>query len=97
MNVTRLTDESDDIDQTEQTRGDMNGGLLRNRLRLWRVESGLTQDEVADLSGLSKAYISRMERGEREPRPLTKVKIARRLGVQVSDLFDVEQIEDVSV
>ena len=96
MNVTRLTDESDDIDQTEQTRGDMNGGLLRNRLRLWRVESGLTQDEVADLSGLSKAYISRIERGEREPRPLTRVKIARRLGVQVADLFDVEQLDEAT-
>jgi transcriptional regulator with XRE-family HTH domain len=74
----------------------MSGGLLRNRLRLWRVASGLTQDEVADLSGLSKAYISRMERGEREPRPLTKVKIARRLGVQVSDLFDVEQLDEAT-
>ena len=69
---------------------------LRNRLRLWRAESGLTQDEVADLSGLSKAYISRIERGERVPRPLTRVKIARRLGVQVADLFDVEQLEEAT-
>jgi transcriptional regulator with XRE-family HTH domain len=69
---------------------------LWNRLRLWRVESGLTQDEVADLSGLSKAYISRIERGERMPRPLTRVKIARRLGVQVADLFDVEQLDEAT-
>lgn len=48
---------------------------------------------MADLTGLSKAYISRLERAERSARPATRVEMARRLGATVSDLFEVEPIE----
>lgn len=65
---------------------------LRNRLRLWRVDAGLSLDDVADLTGMSKSMVSRVERGERELAPMTKVKVARRLGVRVSDLFEVEEL-----
>jgi hypothetical protein len=34
--------------------------------------------------------LSRAERGERRLAPLTRVKVARRLGVPVRDLFEVE-------
>jgi transcriptional regulator with XRE-family HTH domain len=68
---------------------------LRNRLRQWRIDAGLSQDEVSDLTGVSKAMLSRVERGERELAPLTKVKVARRLGVRVADLFEVEEITEV--
>jgi transcriptional regulator with XRE-family HTH domain len=47
---------------------------------------------MADLTGLSKSMLSRVERGERELAPMTKVRVARRLGVRVSDLFTVEEI-----
>lgn len=65
---------------------------LTNRLRLWRVDAGLTLDEVADLTGLSKAMLSRAERGERQLSPMAKVKLARRLGVRVAELFEPEPI-----
>ncbi len=65
---------------------------LTNRLRLWRVDAGLTLDEVADLTGLSKAMLSRAERGERQLSPMAKVKLARRLGVRVAGLFEPEPI-----
>lgn len=68
---------------------------LRNRLRLWRADVGLTLGEVADLTGLSVAMLSLVERGQRELAPLTKVRVARRLGVPIRDLFDVEGLEDV--
>ena len=74
----------------------MNDQGLRNRLRLWRVGVGLTLDEVADLTGISKAYLSRLERGQRQAPPLTRVKIARRLGVPVSTLFVVDPIREES-
>mgnify|MGYP001429696573 FL=1 len=74
----------------------MTSTRLRNRLRLWRASTGLTLDEVADLTGLSKAYLSRLERGERHATPRTKVQIARRLGVAISAIFDVEPLEEVS-
>ena len=53
----------------------------------------LTLDEVADLTGLSKAYLSRLERGERHAPPGTKVKVSRRLGVPIRELFAVEELE----
>jgi transcriptional regulator with XRE-family HTH domain len=68
--------------------------LLRNKLRRWRVENDLTLAEVADLTGLSEAMISRVERGQRRLAPLTKVRVSRRLGVSISDLFDVEEVPD---
>jgi transcriptional regulator with XRE-family HTH domain len=67
------------------------------KLLSWRIGQGWTQDEVADLAGLSKAYISRLERGERCATPSTKVEMARRLGAPVSDLFEVESLEPESL
>jgi transcriptional regulator with XRE-family HTH domain len=64
---------------------------MRNRatrLRSWRRRRGLTLLEVADLTGLSVPMLSRLERGERRVRPETKVRIARRLGVRIADLFE---------
>lgn len=67
---------------------------LKNRLRLWRARHSLTLDEVAGLTGLSPAMLSRAERGQRQFAPLTKVHIARCLGTSVSDLFEVEELPD---
>ncbi|MDQ3641494.1 MAG: helix-turn-helix transcriptional regulator [Actinomycetota bacterium] len=69
---------------------------LKNRLRVWRVDHGLTLEECADISGVSVPMWSRVERGERQFAPLTKVKIARRLGVPIHELFDVERLDDES-
>jgi hypothetical protein len=37
--------------------------------------------------------LSRLERGQRQLRPMTKVHMARRLGVEVQVLFEVDPIE----
>lgn len=67
---------------------------LRNRLRRWRVSEGISLDEAADLTGYSKPYLSRIERGERTPTPRAKVQIARRLGASVGELFEVEPLDE---
>lgn len=64
-----------------------------NKLRVWRTDNGLSLDELADLTGVSKSMLSRAERGQRGLSAMTKVKIARRLDVPVRDLFEVEPIE----
>jgi len=61
---------------------------LRNRLRLWRAENGLTLADVADLTGYSEAMFSRAERGERVFSARARVRIARALDVRVGELFD---------
>jgi transcriptional regulator with XRE-family HTH domain len=68
-------------------------GRLRSQLATWRQREGLTLAEVAGLVGLSVAMLSLVERGERQLAPLTKVKVARRLGVTVRELFEPEAIE----
>ncbi len=60
------------------------------KLRDWRNEQGYTLDEVSGITGLSPAMLSLVERGLRNLRPATKILLARRLGVAVSDLFDLE-------
>ncbi|WP_374202605.1 helix-turn-helix domain-containing protein [Amycolatopsis sp. GM8] len=65
-----------------------------SRLRQWRQSRGLTLRDVADLCGLDPTYLSRVERRQRELGPMQKVALARRLGVRISDLFDVEPVLD---
>jgi transcriptional regulator with XRE-family HTH domain len=74
-------------------------GCLNSKLRRWREASGLSLREVADLTGLSVPMVSRVERGQRQLAPLTKAAFARRLGVPIADLFDIDpiaEVEDVS-
>lgn len=61
-----------------------------SRLRRWRVSEGLTLKEVSDLTGVSEPMLSLVERGARNFAPMTKVRVARLLGVQVGDLFEIE-------
>ncbi len=67
-----------------------NSAIAVNRLRHWRLQLGYSLEEVSDLSGLSIAMLSRVERGERRLSPKARVTIARRLGVPIRELFDVE-------
>lgn len=59
-------------------------------LREWRRRTGLSLADAAGLTGISQAHLSRIETGKRNPPPLTKVAIARRLGVPVDEIFPVE-------
>lgn len=72
----------------------MDQRFISNPLRLWRAQHGLTLEEVAGLTGLSTAMLSRAERGERQFAPLTKVHVARCLGASVSELFEVERLPE---
>jgi len=63
---------------------------------VWRGDHGYTLEEVADLTGLSVPMLSRVERGQRSLKPATKVRVARRLGVPIRDLFDVEDLNEVA-
>ena len=51
-------------------------------LRRLREAAELTQDALSDRSGLHATEISRLERGVRDPRLSTVVRLARALGVE---------------
>lgn len=56
-------------------------------LRRERVASGLSQEQLSARSGLHATEISRLERGAREPRLGTIVRLARGLDVTAAELL----------
>ena len=52
-----------------------------------RQARGLTQEQVAELSGFSQQYISGLERGHRNPTVVTLFKLAQALGVAPVELL----------
>ena len=64
---------------------DMRKLVGRNAARI-RKERGLTQEQLAEKSGLSQQYLSGLEKGRRNPTILTLYEIATALGVSHVDL-----------
>lgn len=60
-----------------------------NRLTELRNSAGLSIDEVAEKTGLSTSYVSRLERGERNLSVKTMAAFAQALGVTPSELLAV--------
>lgn len=56
-------------------------------LRAKRTEKGLSQEELAHLSGLHLTAVGRIERAEREPGVRTICKLAKALGLTPGELF----------
>jgi transcriptional regulator with XRE-family HTH domain len=52
-----------------------------------RRERGLSQQGLADASGVNKATINQIERGRRSPNVETLEKLAEALSVEVADFF----------
>jgi transcriptional regulator with XRE-family HTH domain len=58
------------------------------RLRRARTSAGLSQEALGDSCRLHRTEISLLERGRRDPRLSTIVRLARCLGVRPSSLVD---------
>jgi len=56
-----------------------------------REERGLSQQGLADVSGVNKATINQIERGRRSPNLETLEKLAGALAVEMADLFPKAQ------
>lgn len=62
-----------------------------NRVKFLRQNMKLTQEQLAQKTGLHKNYIGMVERGERNPSLLNIRIIANGLGVAISELFSVKK------
>jgi len=60
--------------------------LIGDNLKRYRLRAGLTQEQLADLSGFSQFYITGLERGRRNPTLITVYELAAALGVSHVDL-----------
>jgi transcriptional regulator with XRE-family HTH domain len=59
-----------------------------NRLREARERLGLTQEEVAQRSGVHATEVSRMEAGKRDPKISTLRRLAKAVEVKPGQLLD---------
>lgn len=64
---------------------DMRKLVGRNLARI-RRQKGLTQEELAEISGFSQQYLSGLERGARNPTVVTLYELAQALGVNHVEL-----------
>jgi transcriptional regulator with XRE-family HTH domain len=63
-------------------------GSLAYRLRVARLENGLTLREAAKVTGVDKATISAVERNKRKPFDVTLSRLAKGYGVSISQLVE---------
>lgn len=68
---------------------DMKQLVGQNFARL-RKQKGLTQEQVAEQSGISQQYISGLESGRRNPTVITLHHLAEALSVTPADLISPE-------
>jgi transcriptional regulator with XRE-family HTH domain len=58
-----------------------------NRIKAFRHAKGVTQDQLAELAGLNRAHLYRLENGKQSMTLRTLKIIADTLGVRVRDLI----------
>jgi transcriptional regulator with XRE-family HTH domain len=58
------------------------------KLKKLRESKGLTQEGLAEKAGISRAYLARLEMGRHDPHLSRLRKLARVLGVKISELVD---------
>ena len=63
--------------------------LIGKRIRDLRKQRGLSQEELGWKAELHFTYIGAVERGERNCSIITLEKIAKGLGINIKDFFDI--------
>jgi DNA-binding XRE family transcriptional regulator len=69
--------------------------LFGKRLKIKRQAKGLTQAELAEVTGITAAYISVIERGRANPSLDMLVKLAEAIGEEAWDMIRPASHEDV--
>ena len=67
--------------------------LFGRRVRALRRKQELTQQQLGDRAGVNYKYVGAIERGEENPSLRVIEGLARGLGVEMVDLFEVEHEE----
>lgn len=68
----------------------MSSVQLLNAIKRLRFERGMTQEELALRTGVSRQTIMSIERGQTNPSVLLAFKIAAAMSVVVTDVFQME-------
>ena len=65
----------------------MDSSVLKNRLKLARIEAGLTQAELAERAGVTRQTIGLIEAGGYNPSLRLCIELARTTGKTLDELF----------
>ena len=77
--------------------GAANNGNLSKRIVEQRLKQGLSQEALAELSGLSLRTIQRVEKNESIPRGRTLKKLAQVLTLSAEELIDLDLNDDANI
>lgn len=69
------------------------GTVFGTVLRRYRLQSDVSQEELAYRAGVDRTYISRLERGIRQPTITTLLGLANALGVSAAELVAATESE----
>jgi transcriptional regulator with XRE-family HTH domain len=61
---------------------------IGQRLRELRLQSGMTQQTLAEKAGISVSFLSFLEKGDRKGSLQTYADLAKAFGIEISELFD---------
>ena len=64
---------------------------MNNKIRVARAEARMTQQELAEATGVSRQTINAIESGKFVPSTVLALKIARTFNKQVEDIFLLEE------
>ena len=64
---------------------------MKNRIRVARAEVRMTQQQLADATGVSRQTINAIESGKFVPSTILALKIAATFGLAVEELFQLEE------
>lgn len=65
--------------------------LLKNTLKVQRAKRNLTQEQLAELVGVTRKSINTVENGKYIPSTYLVLKLSRVLGVPVEELFQLNE------
>ncbi len=85
-------------DATRAGRDRLDGNVLGRRLASYRKLNGLSLEQVATRAGITKSYLSKLERGLSSPTIATLLRLAHALGRSAEQLIgEAEQNDDIVV
>lgn len=66
---------------------------MKNRIRVGRAETRMTQQQLAEAVGVSRQTINAIEAGRFVPSTVLALKIARVFGRRVEEIFSLEETD----
>ena len=65
--------------------------VLKNTLKVQRAKKDLTQEQLAQIVGVTRKTINTVEKGKYVPSTYLALKLAKVLGVPVEELFQIQE------